>query len=205
MAFFEDRFPVRIAEGSKGGPRFKTTITRTDGGRRQANRDWSAPLHFFDVRYGVKSAEDFEDLRQFFWVVYGAYDGFRFKHYDDYQVSAARGVCTLVSGSIYQLYKNYTYGARTVARIIEKPVSGTVQVYRTRASVTSAIATTNDHTTGRVTVSGHQGGDTYTWAGEFDIPMAFADDALEALQIGHARKLHLELDSIQVEEIRISL
>lgn len=204
MAFFEERFPDDIAQGATGGPRFKTTVTRTPG-KRLANRDWQAPLHAYNVGQAIKSRADFDTVRSFFWVVYGAYDGFRFKDFADYTCPADRGVCTLVSGSDYQLGKTYAYGSRSVTRAIRKPVAGSVAVYRTRSGSTTDItgSSTLDNTTGIVTVTGHASGDVYTWAGEFDVPVAFADDAMDAQQLGAENSLLIDWGSIALEEIPV--
>lgn len=204
MAFFEERFPDSIAQGAVGGPRFKTTAVEVASGARVANRDWSAPLHHFNVAQAIKTLKQFHTVRAFFWVVYGAYDGFRFKDYSDYVAPDNRGVMTLVSGNDYQLGLTYAYGSRSVIRKILKPVAGTVTVLRTRAAVVSNItlASTIDTTTGVVTVSGHLAGDTYTWSGEFDVPVYFADDNLDAAQIGADGSLLMSWNSIALVECR---
>ena len=204
MAFFEYRFPDRIAKGGRGGPRWKTSRAVTKSGTRQVNKEWTSPLHEYDVAQAIKTLADFEEVRAFFYVVFGAYDGFRYKDWTDYTATVANGVGTLVSGSVYQLYKNYTVGSRTFARKITKPVSGTVTFYRTRSAVTTNItsSSTIDTTTGRVTVTGHVGGDTYTWSGEFDVPVEFMDDALDAESIGSVHKMLMSWSSVKLREIR---
>lgn len=204
MAFFEERFPERIAMGARGGPRWKTAKAVTGAGFRNANKEWTSPLHVYNVAQAVKTAADFEEVRDFFMCVYGAFDGFRFKDFADYR-AGTRGVCTLISGSTYQMGKTYSFGARSFTRTINKPVSGTIAIIRTRAAVPSDItgSSTIDVTTGQVIVTGHVGGDTYTWTGEFDVPAAFVEDLLETELIGHAQNLLLSWTSIQIEEIRI--
>lgn len=205
MAFFEERFPDDIAQGATGGPRFKTSVTKTRSGQRGANRDWLAPLHFYNVAQAIKTRADFEAVRSFFWVVYGAFDGFRFKDFADYSCTAARGVCTLVSGSAYQLGKTYSYGSRSVTRNITKPVAGTVAILRTRSGSTTDItgASALDTTTGIVTVTGHASGDVYTWSGEFDVPAVFADDAMDVRQLNSDSNLVLDWGAIAIEEVRL--
>jgi uncharacterized protein (TIGR02217 family) len=204
MAFFEERFPDRIAAGGRGGPSWKTSKAVTSSGFRNTNKEWKSPLHLYNVAQGIKTEADFEQVRDFFMVVYGAYDGFRFKDYTDYQ-AGTRGVCTLITGSTYQFYKTYAFGVRSFSRKILKPVAGTIAIIRTRASVPTDItgSSTIDTTNGQVTVTGHVGGDTYTWTGEFDVPCAFADDLLEADVLGSVHNMLLSWSSIRIEEIRI--
>lgn len=205
MAFFEQRFPDTIAQNGRGGPRFKTSKAVTGSGYRNVNKEWTAPLHVFNVAQAIRTAEDFEELRAFFYCVYGAFDGFRYKDFADYETTTDNGVCTLISGSIYQLGKLYSIGARSFTRTILKPVAGTVAIIRTRAAVPTDItgSSTIDTTNGQVTVTGHVGGDTYAWSGEFDVPCAFADDALDTELIGPGPNPLLHWSSIEIEEIRI--
>jgi hypothetical protein len=62
---------------------------------------------------------------------------------------------------------------------------------------------TVDTTTGLATIAGHVNGDTYTWVGEFDVPVAFADDNMEAEIIDNGGDEYLVAwRSIVVEEVR---
>jgi uncharacterized protein (TIGR02217 family) len=201
MAFFEERFPDEIAQGATGGPRWKTTKGRSAGGSRFANKDWSDALHFYEVSQAIKSLADFEAVRAFFYVVAGSFDGFRFKDFTNFRVAQAVGVLELVTTDVYQMHKAERYGSREYLRRIRKPVEDTVTIYRTRSAVTSSIAASIDYTTGLVTVSGHVVGDTYAWAGEFDVPVNFADDSMESAQhIGDAGGLFMDWGSIALEE-----
>ena len=202
MAFFDDRMPERLSFGARGGPMFSTEVNKTTGGQRYANGNWLYPLHLFDVSQGVKTQTDFEEIRAFFWVVNGRRDAFRFKDWSDYR--AVSQPLVLIGGSDYQLLRRYSHGSRTFDRPIYKPVA-TPTVYRTRVGVTTAISPTIDLTTGEVTVSGHLGGDTYTWTGEFDVPVAFVNDQLESIIVNRNPQegFLIEWPSIQLEEIRL--
>ena len=86
-------------------------------------------------------------------------------------------------------------------RRIQKPTAGAI-VYRTRAGSVATATATVDTSTGIATITGHVAGDTYTWAGEFDVPVTFTDDAwvqqLEAMNIDGAVST---MPAINVEEI----
>jgi uncharacterized protein (TIGR02217 family) len=178
MAFFEQRMNPDLSFGAQGGPVFSTSRAITIGGYEKVNQNWSSPLHRYNVQHCIKTQADFDEILAFFYVVAGAYDGFRFKDWNDY-TDDGRGVCTLVTGSTYQMFKRYTIGSRTFNRKISKPVAG-VQVFRTRSAVTTNItgSSTITTSTGEVVVTSHQAGDTYTWTGEFDVPVRFASDEL---------------------------
>ncbi len=97
----------------------------------------------------------------------------------------------------------YVFGARTFLRPIYKPVTGATFT-RTRSGVTSAITPTVATTTGVVTVTGHSSGDTYRWTGEFDVPVAFTSDMMEAsIDNRSAGQFVISWPSVQVEEIRL--
>lgn len=202
MSFFEDRIPDCIGLDITGGPNFSTEVVKTQGGQRYANQNWTYPLHRF--RFGYTGMKESEILvhRSFFYVVKGRADGFRFKDWNDYR--ATRQPLSLVSGVIYQLNQTYARGIRTFTRPIYKPVSGKVAVFRTRAGVTSSISPTIDTTTGQVTVSGHVSGDSYTWTGEFDVPVAFTSDAFEAQIVNKGSEGFISTwPSKEIEEIRL--
>jgi len=201
MAFFEHRLDPRITVGAKGGPQWSTHVTRTASGRRFTNRLWAYPLHKYDVSHGLHSAADFETLRAFFMVVAGQADGFRFKDWADYRCTQTTSSLTFITGSTWQLNRMYAAGARSYVRPISKPVAATV--YRTRASVVTVASATIDTTTGIATIAGHSAGDTYTWEGEFDVPVAFTSDFADIEMIGGGADLLQNWAGIQVEEIRL--
>lgn len=200
MAFFEERLDPCYSFGARGGPVFSTTVNKSTSGQRFANRNWTYPLHRYDISEGVKTKADFDRIRAFFYNVYGRADGFRFKDWADYEATAQPA--TLVTGSTYQLLKRYTTGARSFDRPIQKPV--TVAAFRTRTGVTTSISPTVDLTTGQITVTGHTSGDTYSWTGEFDVPVTFVNDQLEAEIVNRGSAgLLIEWPSIQLEEFRL--
>lgn len=208
MAFLETpRFPECISIGATGGPVFSTTKVYTRSGARFANQNWQYPLNRYNIGTPVKTNEDFDELRAFFYNVAGAFGGFRFKDSSDFTDEDAdgtpQGIMSLVSGSTYQMIKRYVFGAAVFHRPVKKPVAGTVQVFRTRSAVTTNItgSSTIDTTTGQVTVTGHVGGDTYSWTGEFDVPVALSNDDAVWQYIGGDDML-TEWPSLDIEELR---
>jgi uncharacterized protein (TIGR02217 family) len=203
MAFFEQQFPPIISSNMQGGPRFLTDKSYTAGGQRITNRRSQYPLHEYSLAHPVREGDMFEQLRAFFYVVGGDADGFRFKDWSDYKAAQAQTSATLITGSVYQLNKLYTFGARTFTRPIFKPIPG-AQIFRTRLGTTTNITGTSaiDFAAGRVTVTGHSAGDTYTWSGEFDIPAAFRDPGAVFQVLGGPRML-TEWPSIEIEEVRL--
>lgn len=204
MAFLEQRIDPKITEGARGGPtNFGRTKTYMPGGKLRQNFAWSMPRHSYDISYGVKSAEYFESVLSLYYVVnFTPYEGFRYKDWRDFEATQANSTLTLITGATYQLQRAYTFASVTFKRDIKKPVSGTVTVYRTRASVVSVASASIDYTTGIATISGHVGGDTYTWTGEFDVPVTFVDDEWLADLEGSTENLFVASQPIKLEEIK---
>jgi uncharacterized protein (TIGR02217 family) len=207
MSFFEQRFDERLSYGARGGPVWSTNRVVTQSGRRFVNQNWRYPLHRYDVSHAVKSADDFDVVRAMFYNVAGAFDGFRFKDWSDYKLTRSNSEISdsIGSPSEWQIYRLYTVGARTFRRPIFKPcASPAMIVWRTRSGTLSQATATVNTATGKVSITGHQAGDTYAAQGEFDVPVAFADDAMQSEIVDQdADGMLLRWSSITLEEIRI--
>lgn len=202
MSFHTTPLPNRFALGAQGGPMFSTEVVDTTGGQQYINGNWLMPLHVFDVSELAKGPEEFAELKAYFMVVGGRRDGFPFKDWSDFQ--ANRDPLALVSGSVYQLLRRYVSGSRTFDRPIYKPY--VALVFRTRSGSTSAISPSIDLTTGLVTVSGHVSGDTYSWSGEFYVPVRFTNDQLQAvIKNRSGGGFVFDWPSVGVKEYRLNL
>ena len=182
MAFIESpRFPEDISYGVSFGPEFSTSIASVMSGREFRNRNRTRALCVGECSHALKTKAQFDNLLRFFRSMGGRFHAFRFKDWSDYICPVEQGRLALVSGNDYQMQKLYqaAIGFEEI-RKITKPVAGTVQVFRTRSGTTTEItgASTVDHTTGIVTVTNHNIGDTYTWSGEFDVPCRFDSDRM---------------------------
>lgn len=202
--FLEARLSTKITAGATGGPRVMgRQKTYLPNGRLVQNFVASVPLHEFDVSHGLRTRADFQSVLDIFYVVnFTPYSGFRFRWEADYLATQANSRATLIAGSTFQLQRAHVFGGITVLRDIKKPVSPTVIVYRTRASVVSVATATIDYTTGIATITGHAGGDTYTWEGQFDVPVTFVDDTwIGSLEVNTAN-LHVQSSAIKLEELK---
>lgn len=210
MAFFEQQFDPRLSFGARGGPVWSTTIARGRAGHRSVNQNWSAPLHRYNVAHAVKTNADFEAVRAFFYVVAGAFDGFRFKDWSDFEATRDNTALALVSGTTWQMQRKYVVGSRTYLRTISKPCASPAPViWRLRSGAWSTVTPTGspspiDYVNGRVGISGHAGGDTYAWVGQFDVPVAFTSDTMEAeiVDTGDGEYL-MRWPQVEVEEVRV--
>lgn len=192
MPFVETpRFPDKIAIDTQFGPQYSTAVGRNQGGYRFVNRNWSMPLYRGDISHAAKTQALLDDLLAFFHGVAGRFNGFRFKHFQDYKALAGQGTLQVITaGTTWQMYKTYTYAALSTVRKISKPVSGCV--------ITGAGTYTYNTTTGVVTKL--SGADPTGWTGEFDVPVAFDTD--EMLPMGASIDIYT-LPPMPIEELRL--
>lgn len=177
--FLDVRFPVDIAYGSKGGPKFKTTIIETDSGYEQRNINWSQVKCEYDVSHGIKSRAEMDELRAFFMVCRGRASGFRFKDWGDFQavneqIGVGNGVTTA-----FQMVKTYETSSFSYGRTLKKLVDGTttnVLVNGVPASYTVNVDT------GVYTLTSPPASSATVIVAyvEFDVPVRFDTDHLDA-------------------------
>jgi uncharacterized protein (TIGR02217 family) len=207
MSYVDVPFPDCIAFGAESRPTWQTEISVSASGWEQTNQDWSHPRHEFDVSMAVRTASDYMLIRNHFHAVRGRTHRFRFKDPLDFQATASEGVAD-VAAADWQMYKRYGSGGSAYDRLITRPVSGTVAVFRTRTGITSDVtgSATIDYETGSVSMAGHVAGDVYTWSGEFDIVVRYDLDALPTViinkQPGAAGELLVDCPSIKLIEKR---
>ncbi len=204
MTFLEQRISTEVMRGSRGGPRARREKTYVQSGRLKQDFHWTRPLQVYDLSYGIKSQADFEEVRALFYLVmFTPYDGFRARDWNDYQCTQANSSLTFISGSDWQMCRKYTHVAASYLRPVFK-VSGAATIYRTRASVVTVASATVDANTGIATISAHVGGDTYTWVGDFDVPVTFEDEVLDQIELdGNWNAVLQNLPSIKLEELRL--
>jgi uncharacterized protein (TIGR02217 family) len=202
MAFLEHRISDAITRGSRGGPRGNRLKAYTRGGRLTQEFLRARMLQSYDVSYGIKTLENFEEIRSLFYVVMGeGYEGFRFKDWSDYRLTYDNSTLVLIDGSDWQIARLHTAGAGSFSRSIHKLV-GTTAVQRIRGGTPSVPTAVVDANTGIVSVSGHVEGDTYSVLGQFDVPVTFTDDALDNIEVnGNINKILQGLPSIKLEEL----
>lgn len=153
-----------------GGPSFRTAVTTTGNGSEQRNGE--AGVHarrIFRLNTDAMETTTRDTCLDFFTARRGSTDSFRFRDPFDY-TATAQPLISVTGGR--QLVKEYTLGAYTYYRPIQKPVSGTV---------TLTGGGSVDYSTGIVT-----GGSGGTWSGDFDIQARFVDDRIMRRSITYA-------------------
>ncbi|MES2959806.1 MAG: DUF2460 domain-containing protein [Pseudomonadota bacterium] len=202
MAFLEHRISVAITRGSRGGPRSDRVKAYTRSRHLSQDFGSSRLLQGYDVSYGIKTLRNFEEIRDLFYVVMGgAYEGFRYKDWNDFRLAYDNSTLTLISGSDWQIGRLHTAGAGSFARSVHKLVAAPT-IRRDRSGALSTASATVDVNTGIATISGHVEGDVYSALGEFDVPVTFSDNVLDTIEVdGNLTKLMQRLPSIRLEEI----
>lgn len=175
MAFYEQLFPPCISANMQAGPGYLADQAWSLSGQRAFNLYDPLPQREYSLSVPVRAGQDFEELVAFFLAVRGL-DPFLFKDWSDYLGTLTNTSATLIAGAKYQLNRIYAAPGRTVTRPIYKPSAG-IKVWRTRSGSTTDITATSTISTtlGTVDVTGHSSGDTYTWTGEFYVPVCFSD------------------------------
>jgi len=189
MSFLETpRFPDNIAQGSSGGPEYKTRITSYGAGYENRDILWDYPRHKFDISYGIRKIEDLYVVIEYFHIAKGRGHAFRYKDFMDFKscaiedtpASTDQATDPAVGDTVevdFQLIKTYTKGALSGTRDITKPVLGSVTV--SLDDVLQGSGWTVDTTTGIVTFSSAPGTDVEVKAGyQFDVPVRFDIDEL---------------------------
>jgi len=196
--FHEVQFPPDISYGASGGPGYSTTVVTTVSGHERRNANWSAARSKWNVAHGLKKREQVAALIAFFRARKGRAYGFRFRDWTDYQAFAQPLGVGNGSNRTFQLIKRYASGGEIETRIIAKPVSGTVKIYRD--GVQAITGWTVNTATGLVTfTTAPASGVQVTADFDFDVPVRFDSDqmdiTIETYQLG-------SWGQIQVLEIR---
>lgn len=197
MGFAEVQFPPDISYGSGGGPEYATDIVISQNGHEQRNVHWSEARARYNVAHGVKTQAQLEALIAFFRARKGRAFGFRFKDWTDYRGASQR----LGEGDgvrkDFQLLKHYTSGAVVEQRVIRKPVSGTVRIYKNAVLQSSGVAVALD--TGHVSfTAAPAAGVSVTADFEFDVPVRFDTDRLSATLEAYGIHSWLDIPLIEV-------
>ncbi|MGE4429145.1 MAG: DUF2460 domain-containing protein [Sphingobium sp.] len=186
QAFDDVLFPLAIGREASVVPAFSTQIVEGVSGHERRSSDWADARLSFDAGPGVRSEGDLIDLIAFFRARRGAARGFRFTDPYDHQsaplgesVSAIDQRLGTGDGvtSQFRLMKAYGTGADAQARLITRPVAGSIRVAVNGVEQASGwvhaglgvIAFEEAPADGAMLTCGYR----------FDVPVRFAEDRLE--------------------------
>lgn len=208
MAFDDIRFPTAISRGATGGPERRTEIVTTASGHEERNSRWADSRRRYNAGFGVKSLDDIHAAVQFFEERRGRLHAFRWRDHADWKSCPPQQAVSpfdqeLGTGTgtqaAFQLIKTYGTGLRNYARVITKPVAGSLRVAVHGVEVTDFTVNT---LTGVVTFApGHVPGlNAPVTAGfEFDVPVRFDTDQLKINLVNFAAG---DIPDIPIIEVR---
>ncbi len=203
-------FPIHISWGSAGGPDWPADIVELGSGFEERNTNWSAPLRYYDAKYGVRSHDELYEILSLYHVAMGRLRGFRLLDWTDYRSGPPQSEPSALDQALgtgdgttaaFNLVKTYSVGPHSFIRRIAKPF-GTILV-----AVDGATQTLNDQyvvdmqtgvvtfTEGNVPAEGAE----ITWGGQFHVPVRFdgrMDQTTIKATIG-------DIPSIPLKELRL--
>lgn len=224
MAFHNDRLPIDIEAGARGGPGFKTTILLLRNRHEKRNQDWSQSRGRWDVGYGIMALEpeaaerSVTGLLDFFYARRGRAHSFPFRDWPDYTIgnpadpTASNQLIGLGDGTttVFQIFKRYSSGGVVFDRPIALPASGTVSVLLD--GVGQVAGFTVNHLGGTVTFSVPPAGTGGTGPGgevvvsiacEFAVPVRFDIDhlAISMIDLGNGTIPDVPLLEVPADEV----
>lgn len=209
MSFHEVRFPAPLSIGSSGGPERRTEIVTLSNGFEERNSPWRNSRRRYDAGLGVRSLDDLAEVIAFFEARQGQLFGFRWKDWTDFKSCAPSAIPSPLDQPLgvgdgerreFALVKRYASGGQSYDRPILKPVDGTVRIAVSGVAVSDADVSI-DHERGRVIFAAAPVAGAEVRAGfEFDVPVRFDADRIEASMAGFAAG---EIPSIPVVEVRV--
>lgn len=212
MSFLETpRFPLRLTEGTVGGPMYLTDIVGMDSGYEARDSRWDMAMFRYDAAGAVSSRENLYALRSFFHVVKGDWLGFRVKDWGDYKSCSPDGTPTALDQVLeasategqteVQLIKTYSAGGFSTILDIQKPVAGTVLI------AVNDIPLSSGWTLGAVGIitfsPGLSEGDVVKGGYEWDVPCRFnlgLNPLPTQLKLYRAGEVSVPIIGIRVED-----
>lgn len=210
MSFHEVRFPANLSFGSVGGPERRTEIVSLTSGFEERNTPWAQSRRRYDAGVGLRSLDDVAKLIAFFEARQGQLFGFRWKDWADYKsglpsmdVSFDDQLIAIGDGTrtVFPLIKTYSSGNEHHARMITKPVAGTVRLGLQGDELAEGVHFTVDTSKGLVTLASPPATDERISAGfEFDVPVRFDTDRI---QVSVASFQAGDVPNVSVVEVRL--
>jgi uncharacterized protein (TIGR02217 family) len=199
-------FPIHISWGSAGGPDWPAEIATLGSGYEERNTPWSAPLRYYDAKYGVRSHDELYEILKLYHVAMGRLRGFRLLDWTDYRsgppqqppsfddqpLGIGDGVTTQ-----FKLIKRYEIGPHVFERRIHKPFG---QVFIGIDGVQQSSGFSVSLAAGIVSFTAPPApGAALTWGGEFHVPVRF-DGRLDQTTL---RGPIADIPSIPLKELRL--
>ncbi|WP_206517643.1 DUF2460 domain-containing protein [Sphingobium algorifonticola] len=206
QAFDDVIFPLALGREASVVPTFSTQTVESLSGHERRSSDWADARMRYDVGPGVRSESDVATLIAFFRARRGAARGFRFTDpFDDRSCALGDTPGPLDqflgtgdgAASAFQLCKYYGAGGDAQQRIITRPVAGSIRI-----AVDGVERTSGWSHAGLGVIAfdiAPAAGAAITAGFRFDVPVRFAEDALEVSRATHAAG---EVPSVPLVELR---
>lgn len=202
-------FPSCPTFGFTASPRYRVPVIERSGGYERRTRKWARPLNTFTaVPIGDRPEDDIQQVLYFFHAHGGRSVGFRFKDYADYKSCAVQEAATALdqplvevpdSPGVYQLIKQYQFGALTQQREIFKPKGDTIRIANELGVEQPSDRWTINEATGILEPEGSFSGVPTSWGGEFYVYARFRDEQLDV----ELTNYRIQACSFAVVEIRV--
>jgi len=177
MSFSEERLDLGYDYGTVATITTKTSIIESKNGTEQRTPQWYQPLLQFNIGERSETNDQLDQFIAFYTARKGAFQGFRFKDWSDYQFST---IITLNANRQAQLFKAYFVAGFTVKRPLVKIVPGSILVSVGNSPVTTGW--TVNFNTGIITFDQVQT-EPIQVSGEFDVPVRFATDKIKCTNL----------------------
>lgn len=203
IGFHNTRFPEDVSWGSSGGPHFKTQIFESFRGFEKRNIDWAQPIMKFNVAYGVKTDVQTLSVLNFFNARQGRAYGFRYKNWGNYRTQS--GVIATGDGLSTRLpiFKFYGFQGARMYKRLRKIVTGSVVNVGVGAigGMVEGVDYNIDYDTGEIALNFAPGYGIPVYAEtlEFDEPVRFEDDSMQAIIDGFNNQSLTDLGLIGVK------
>lgn len=189
MSFHEVRFPAALSFGATGGPERRTEIVTLANGFEERNTPWAQSRRRYDAGIGLRSLDEVAEVLEFFEARRGPLHGFRWKDWADWrscrpsaEISSDDQQIGLGDGSRrdFQLVKHYGQGPDAYARLIAKPLAGSVRIAASGDPRVQGSDFEVDETTGVVSFAvAPPDGAVITAGFAFDVPARFDSEMIQ--------------------------
>ncbi len=203
IGFHNTRFPEDVSWGSSGGPHFKTQIFESFRGFEKRNVDWAQPIMKFNVAYGVKTDVQTLSVLNFFNARQGRAYGFRYKNWGNYRIQSAAIATGDGLSTRLPMWKFYGFQGARMYKRLRKIVVGSVTNVGVGAvgGMVEGVDYNIDYDAGEIALNFAPGYGIPVYAEtlEFDEPVRFEDDSMQAIIDGFNNQSLTDLGLIGVK------
>jgi uncharacterized protein (TIGR02217 family) len=196
-----------ISAGVRGKNIRQNTRVETEGGYQTINVGWTGTLRQYEIGTVPLLVSQWQAIEALFEITEGGAYGFLLE--DPKDRTASKGIAAVRAGGGYQLFNRYLHAAsgRAKDRKITRPQNAGLVVTVNGATLLPSDYTL-DATTGRLDIPSLSPSPAnaalITWAGQFFVPVHFADDSIdwELVAGGSANARFLAGPSVLLQEVR---